>query len=68
LGARPPGCWLYLKNGRLEQVLPQFHTPDANIHAVCPQRHQLAARVRAFADFPGLSLNQQTGSSAQRTW
>jgi len=41
----------YLKNGRLVQVLPQYYTPDADIHAVWPQRHQLAARVRAFVDF-----------------
>jgi DNA-binding transcriptional LysR family regulator len=46
------------------QALPQFRTPDANIHAVYPQRHQLAARVRAFVDFMALSLNQQTGTSA----
>ncbi|MFZ5506272.1 MAG: LysR substrate-binding domain-containing protein [Pseudomonadota bacterium] len=50
----------YLKNGRLVQVLPQFHTPDADIHAVYPQRHQLAARVRAFVDFVALSLNQRS--------
>jgi hypothetical protein len=37
--------------------LPQFHTPDADIHAVYPQRHQLAARVRAFVDYVALSLN-----------
>jgi hypothetical protein len=24
----------YLKSGRLVQVLPQFHTPDADLHAV----------------------------------
>jgi DNA-binding transcriptional LysR family regulator len=41
----------HLKSGRLVQVLPQFHTPDANIYAVYPQRHQMAARVRAFVDF-----------------
>ena len=46
----------YLKNGRLVQVLPQHHTPDADIHAVYPQRHQLAARVRAFVDFMALAL------------
>ena len=40
----------YLRNGRLVQVLPQYYTPDADIHAVYPQRHQLAARVRAFVD------------------
>ncbi len=41
----------YLKSGRLVQVLPQCHTPDADIYAVYPQRHQMAARVRAFVDF-----------------
>ncbi|MEK8028267.1 LysR family transcriptional regulator [Pseudaquabacterium rugosum] len=41
----------HLASGRLVQVLPQHHTPDADIHAVYPQRHQLAARVRAFVDF-----------------
>ena len=46
----------YLRSGRLVQVLPQYHTPDADIHAVYPQRHQLAARVRAFVDFVALSL------------
>ena len=49
----------YLKSGRLVQVLPQCHTPDADIHAVYPQRHQLAARVRAFVDFVASSLGQQ---------
>ena len=41
----------YLKSGRLVQVLPQYATPDADIYAVVPQRHQLSARVRAFVDF-----------------
>ena len=49
----------YLRNGRLVQVLPQYYTPDADIHAVYPQRHQLAARVRAFVDFVSLALKQQ---------
>ena len=49
----------YLRNGRLVQVLPQYSTPDADIHAVYPQRHQLASRVRAFVDFVALSLSQQ---------
>jgi LysR family transcriptional activator of dmlA len=52
----------YLKSGRLVQVLPQFHTPDADIYAVYPQRHQLAARVRAFVDFVALSLSQQAAA------
>ena len=41
----------HLHSGRLVQVLPQYATPDADIHAVWPQRHQLASRVRAFVDF-----------------
>ena len=41
----------YLQSGRLVQVLPDHVTPDADIHAVYPPRHQLAARVRAFVDF-----------------
>jgi DNA-binding transcriptional LysR family regulator len=41
----------HLRSGRLVQVLPQFETPDAAIHAVYPQRHQMAARVRLFVDF-----------------
>jgi len=49
----------HLASGRLVQVLPQFYTPDADIHAVYPQRHQLAARVRAFVDFVALSLGAQ---------
>jgi len=49
----------HLASGRLVQVLPQFYTPDADIHAVYPQRHQLAARVRAFVDFVALSLRAQ---------
>jgi DNA-binding transcriptional LysR family regulator len=52
----------HLRNGRLVHVLPQYHTPDADIHAVYPQRHQLAARVRAFVDFVALSFSRQAAS------
>ena len=40
----------YLKSGRLVQVLPGYGTPDADIYAVYPQRHQSASRVRAFVE------------------
>ena len=40
----------------LPPVLPKYHTPDADIHAIYPQRHQLAARVRAFVDFVAMAL------------
>jgi LysR family transcriptional activator of dmlA len=49
----------YLKSGRLVPVLPQYFTPDADIYAVYPQRHQLAARVRAFVDFVAKAFSQQ---------
>jgi LysR family transcriptional regulator, transcriptional activator for dmlA len=49
----------YLKSGRLVQVLPQYSTPDADIYAVFPQRHQLSARVRAFVDFLAGSFAKQ---------
>ena len=48
----------YLRSGRLVQVLPQYHTPDADIHAVYPQRHQLSARVRTFVDFLSKSFER----------
>ncbi|MFZ4287546.1 LysR substrate-binding domain-containing protein [Variovorax sp. HJSM1_2] len=41
----------HLKSGRLVQVLPQCHTPDADIYAVYPQRLQNAGRVRALVEF-----------------
>ncbi|MUI16025.1 LysR family transcriptional regulator [Massilia dura] len=41
----------YLQSGRLVQVLPGYRTPDADIHAVYPHRHQLSARIRTFVDF-----------------
>jgi LysR family transcriptional regulator, transcriptional activator for dmlA len=46
----------YMASGRLVQVLPQYRTPDADIYAVVPQRHQSSARVRAFVEFVAASL------------
>ncbi len=48
----------FLTNGRLVQVLSQYFTPDADIYAVYPQRHQLAVRVRAFVDFVSQAFAQ----------
>ena len=50
----------HLRDGRLVQVLPQYHTPDADIYAVYPQRRQLAARVRAFVDYLTLAFGKRT--------
>jgi LysR family transcriptional activator of dmlA len=41
----------YLESGRLQVVLKNYRTPEANIYAVYPQRHQMARRVRVFVDF-----------------
>lgn len=49
----------YLRSGRLVQILPHYYTPDADVYAVYPQRHQLAARVRAFVDFVAATLGSQ---------
>lgn len=54
----------YLRSGRLVVLLPQYHTPNADIYAVYPQRHQTTARVRAFVDFVALSLPRTGGLRA----
>jgi LysR family transcriptional activator of dmlA len=41
----------YLRSGRLVQVLENYRTPPADIHAVYPARHQHSVRVKAFVDF-----------------
>jgi LysR family transcriptional regulator, transcriptional activator for dmlA len=46
----------HLKSGRLVPVLAPWHTPEADIHAVYPQRHQHSVRVRAFVDFLAASF------------
>ena len=56
----------FLKSGRLVQVLPQCFTPDADIYAVYPQRHQMAARVRTFVDFVAAAFDKTSASDAQR--
>ncbi|MGJ7567004.1 LysR family transcriptional regulator [Variovorax sp. GB1R11] len=54
----------YLRSGRLVQVLAHCRTPDADIHAVYPQRHQLSARVRAFVDFMAAALGKDDAEPA----
>ena len=41
----------YLQSGRLRHVLPDYTTPNADIHAVYPVRHQATARVKYLVDF-----------------
>ncbi len=52
----------YLRSGRLVQVLPEYFTPDADVYAVYPQRHQSASRVRFFVDY----LSSALGTSDTR--
>jgi LysR family transcriptional activator of dmlA len=52
----------YLRSGRLVEVLAAYRTPDADVYAVYPQRHQMAARVRAFVDFIARSLEDSAAA------
>lgn len=60
----------YLRSGRLRQVLDGYETPGADIHLVYPQRHQLSARVRAFADHLGghFSKSATLAAGLVRDW
>lgn len=53
----------FLRNGRLEVILEDFELPPADIYAVYPQKHNLAAKVRVFIDF----LIQNFHGSDRRT-
>lgn len=41
----------YLRSGRLRQVLSDWHTPPADIHALYPEQLNLPAKTVAFVDF-----------------
>ncbi len=51
----------HLKAGRLVPVLPQYDTPDADIHAVYPTGHGNTVRVRAFVDFLAAAFARREG-------
>lgn len=40
----------FLRSGRLRQVLPEWHGPSADIHAVFPTRSLLSAKTRVLVD------------------
>jgi DNA-binding transcriptional LysR family regulator len=54
----------YLRSGRLRQVLENWQTPAADIHAFYPQRHQTSARVRAFVEFLAVHFAKSTTRAA----
>ncbi len=41
---------VHLQSGALIQILPKFHTPDADIYAITLPQHHDTARVREFVD------------------
>jgi DNA-binding transcriptional LysR family regulator len=41
----------HLRRGKLVEILPDWRCPDADIHAVFPQRLHLSAKVRVLIDF-----------------
>ncbi|MBP7393866.1 MAG: LysR family transcriptional regulator [Zoogloea sp.] len=41
----------YLRSGRLEQILPDYETPSADVYAVYMERLNLSARVAYFVDY-----------------
>jgi DNA-binding transcriptional LysR family regulator len=41
----------HLRRGKLVEILPEWRAPDADIHAVFPQRLHLSAKVRVLIDF-----------------
>lgn len=48
----------HLESGDLVQVLPEIDTPNADIFAIYPQRHQQSNRVRMFVDFAALAFKE----------
>jgi LysR family transcriptional regulator, transcriptional activator for dmlA len=49
----------YLQKGKLIQVLPKFHAPDADIYAITLPQHHNTARVREFVKALELALASQ---------
>jgi LysR family transcriptional regulator, transcriptional activator for dmlA len=46
----------FLRSGRLKVVLDDFELPPADIYAIYSHKHNLAAKVRVFVEFPIESL------------
>ena len=41
----------YLASGRLQQVMPAYTLPDADLYVYYLSRHNLPAKIRTFVDF-----------------
>jgi DNA-binding transcriptional LysR family regulator len=51
----------YIEKGRLRQLLPSWHTPDADIHAVWPQALRASTRLQVFVDYLSASFASESG-------
>jgi len=60
----------YLRSGRLREVLPDWDTPGADIHALYPERRNLAAKIVAFVDFLSerFAAHRPAGGGARAAW
>lgn len=60
----------YLRSGRLEEVLPDYETPAADIYAVYLERLNLSAKVSFFIEYlrEYLSNHADGPASRQSTW
>ena len=56
----------FVRAGRLEVLLADYDLPPADIHAVYPQKRNLAAKVRAFVDFLTAHFGQGAGKERIR--
>ncbi len=56
----------FVRAGRLEVLLADYELPPADIHAVFPQKRNLAAKVRAFVDFLTAHFGQGAGKERIR--
>jgi LysR family transcriptional regulator, transcriptional activator for dmlA len=56
----------YLRSGRLEQLLPDYETPAADIYAVYLERLNLSAKVSFFVDHLREFLSTHADSPANR--
>lgn len=54
----------HLARGELIEVLPDYSTPAADIHAVWRSGHRTSTRIRVFVDFLARALRQRQGASA----
>lgn len=52
----------YVQSGRLVPLLAGWHSPDADIYAVYPERHRNSVRVKALVNFAAQALGMPTSA------